>query len=198
MLKYKAFEPITLPIQIIKEMNLTTFVKVKIRPETFADIDSCLNNAKEYLNENDGSLEFGWKIANWGNLLLKLTAHVVVKLPNKKLTCVSPSTINASALMFIPDPEVEKLIVNNRLPVKHFPLIKHHLLDELIEVENKFESIRMGGSFGITPQDANAYDMQRFLLFKKLEAIAIETTKKDDLCFCGSRKARKKCCKFFS
>ncbi|MCG2836984.1 hypothetical protein L6J37_09095 [Photobacterium sp. WH77] len=193
--KYKSFEPKTIPASALAKMGLKGVTDVPVHPEQYSQLNYCLNNVQRYLESNDGSLMFGWITSVWDNLILRLTAHVVVQKADGKLVCISPSALNAKKVKFIPDPEIQNLIQNGRMPIKHIALKEHVLIQELLDLETEFESLHLSEIGVITAQVANEFDFKRVLIYSKLEKLAQEVTSKNDQCFCGSTKQRKQCCK---
>lgn len=193
--KYKSFEPKIIPASAMAKLGLKNVVDVPVQPELYSQSDYCFNNVKRYLESNDGSMMFGWITSIWGNLVLRLSAHVVVQKTDGNLVCVSPSALNAKKIKFLPDPTIPNLIKNERMPIKHIALKEHALVQELLDLEAEIGDWHLSGNGLMTPQDANEFNFKRALAYSKLEKLAQEVTSKNDQCFCGSSKLRKKCCK---
>ncbi|ELB2831235.1 hypothetical protein PUT72_09020 [Vibrio alginolyticus] len=193
--KYKSFEPKIIPSSALTKLGLSSVLDVPIQPESFSQLNYCYNNVQKHLENNAGTMVFGGITSVWGNLVLRLTAHVVVQKPDGKLVCVSPSALNAKKVKFIPDPEISVLIKNGRMPIKHMAIKEHELVQQVLDIEAEFEALHLSGAGAMTAQVANEFDFRRALAYSKLEKLAQEVTSKNDQCFCGSTKQRKKCCK---
>ncbi|MBS3798371.1 MULTISPECIES: hypothetical protein [unclassified Pseudoalteromonas] len=193
--KYNSFEPKNIPANALAKMGLKNVLDVPVQPAQYSQMNYCLSNVQRYLESNDGSMMFGWITSVWGNLILRLTAHVIVQKEDGKLVCITPSALNAKKIKFIPDPEIPDLIQNGRMPIKHIALKEHTLVQELLELEAEYESLHLSETGVITIQVANEFDLKRVSAYLKLEQLAQEVTSKNDQCFCGSTKQRKKCCK---
>lgn len=193
--KYKSFEPKIIPQSALTKLGLSRVLDVPVQPESNSQMNYCYDNVQRYLESNDGTMEFGWITSVWGNLVLRLTAHVVVQKPDGKLVCISPSALNAKKVKFIPDPDIPALIKNGRMPIKNIALKEHDLVQQLLDIEAEFETFHLSGVGAMTVQVANEFNYKRVLAYSKLEKLAQEVTSKNDQCFCGSTKQRKKCCK---
>ena len=192
--KYKSFEPKKIPSIALTQLGLTRVLDVPVRPVQDSMLNYCYNNVQRYLETNDGIVVFGWITSVWGNLVLKLTAHAVVQKPSGKLICISPSEMNLRKLKFIPDPDISALIKNDRMPIKHIALIEHELVRNLLDIESEYEELHISGVSIMTRQQVNNFDFKRLLAYSKLEELAQTITSRNDQCFCGSTKQRKKCC----
>ncbi|MER0367937.1 hypothetical protein ABRZ72_10560 [Vibrio vulnificus] len=193
--KYKSFEPKVIPQSALVKLGLSSVLDVSVQPEAYSQLNYCYNNVQRYLENNAGKMVFGWITSVWGNLILRLTAHVVVQKPDGKLVCISPSALNAKKVKFIPDPEIPALIKNGRMPIKHIAIKEHELVQQVLDIEAEIETWHLSGIGVMTAQVANEFDLRRALAYSNLEKLAQEVTSKNDQCFCGSTKQRKKCCK---
>ncbi|PTP62292.1 hypothetical protein CWO01_11005 [Vibrio splendidus] len=193
--KYKSFEPKTIPLSALTKLGLSTVLDVPVQPESYSQLNYCYNNVQKYLENNTGTVVFGWITSVWGNLVLRLVAHVVVQKPDGKLVCLSPSALNNKKVKFIPDPKISALIKNGRMPIKHIAIKEHELVQQVLDIEAEIETFHLSGAGRMTAQMGSEFDFKRALAYSNLEKLAQEVTSKNDQCFCGSAKQRKKCCK---
>ncbi|MEI8608352.1 hypothetical protein P4S70_04485 [Enterovibrio sp. Hal110] len=176
--KYKSFEPKIIPSSALTKLGLTSVLDVPVQPDSLSQLNYCYNNVQKYLENNAGTMVFGWITSVWGNLVLRLTAHVVVQKPDGKLVCVSPSALNAKKVKFIPDPEISVLIKNGRMPIRHMAIKEHELVQQVLNIEGEFEALHLSGAGAMTAQVANEFDFRRTLAYSKLEKLAQEVTSK--------------------
>ena len=191
---YKPYVPEKLGLKYKSLVNLNEYYKVPVKAEKWAVKEECLNNCNEYIKNNDGEVELGWSLTIWGNLIIHLIAHAVVKLPSGKRLCITPNDLGKRSLLFFPDNSLASDSVK-RMPTKFIPVVNNSLLNEYVELEQAHEETRMSGIAAITQQEASQYNIKRAYYYSMLETLAKQSTNKDDYCFCGSSKLRKKCCK---
>ncbi|MCL1079681.1 hypothetical protein L2734_16185 [Parashewanella spongiae] len=106
----------------------------------------CYNNVIEYLKTNNGEVQFGWTFSQLGNIVLKLIAHVVVKLPDGTFKCVTPSEHNVNEIYFSPDCTVVSLLNNGRLPAKFYSLVDDEVIAKFVKLESLQDKVRLEGN----------------------------------------------------
>ena len=156
--------PKELPFDFLKSINISAVERVKIEVIKNSDKLDCFNNVKSYLQSSNGEIKFGWSFSQLGNIVLKLNAHAVVKLPNGSLICVTPSEHNITEINFSPDDSVASLIVNNRLPARVYSLVSDKVVEAFVKLENLDCKMRLEGN-----EFARAYIAdQKYQLSNKL------------------------------
>lgn len=135
--------PKKLPYEFLKSIDIHHVTKVKISEFKGAVKLECHDNVREYLKDHDGEVQFGWSFSQLGNIVFKLTGHVVVKKQDGELLCVTPSEHDVSEIYFYPDSSVESLIVNNKLPAKVYPLVSHKDVSKFVWLENLQNKMRL-------------------------------------------------------
>ncbi|GAB1622652.1 hypothetical protein AAOGI_27020 [Agarivorans albus] len=189
------FDPPILDKEILRKAKISNIEIIPIEPHAEATPLSCLNNAKTYIHSNGGKVQLGWIFSIMGNLALKLTAHAVVKRDDGSLLCVTPNEYRNSKLRFSPDDDVESLIKNNYLPMKLIPIIQSDILNEYLNIERGMDKQRLESSGVVNPIELRQIQLKATMLYPSILELAKKHTHKNDYCFCGSNKKRKKCCR---
>lgn len=189
------FDPPILDKLVLKKANITMVEMISIEPHESATPLNCLNNVREYVAINGGQIQLGWIFSIIGNLALKLTAHAVVKKDDETLLCVTPNEYRNNRLRFSPDNSIEHLIKNNHLPLKFVPLIENSKLDEYLDIERDIDKLRLDNSGVVSAIEMQYMNSKASVLYHSILELAKEHTHKNDYCFCGSNKKRKKCCR---
>lgn len=138
--------PEVLPYQFLKTVNITAVNRVKLDVNFRGRKLQCYQNVMSYLKSNLGDVQLGWTYSQLGNIVLKLTAHAVVKLPNGEYKCVTESEHDVSEIYFTPDNSISELIVNNRLPIKVYPLVQEPIVDKFVQLEQLQNKMRLEGN----------------------------------------------------
>ena len=188
------FEPTNIDKAILEKAGVSKTVQVPIIPFDDALPRYCLNNVKQYIEVFGGEVQLGWIFSIMGNIVLKLTAHAVVKTRENDLLCITPNPYRKK-LRFWLDNSVAELIVNNCLPQKLLPLVDSKMLENYIALENKMDSSRLAGSGSVSQQQVQEIRFKMQILYPDILQLAMENTSLKDCCFCGSNKKRGKCCR---
>lgn len=138
--------PKELPYDFLKSIDILSVERVKLDVVDGSEKLQCYNNVQKYIQSNNGDVQFGWVFSQLGNIVLKLTAHVVVKLPNGFFKCVTPSEHGVSEIDFSPDDSVASLIVNDRLPAQIYPLVSDKVVDKFVKLEKLQNKMRLEGN----------------------------------------------------
>ena len=160
--------PEVLPYKFLETINITSVNRVKLDVTFRGDKLLCYQNVKNYLKSNVGEVQFGWTYSLLKKIVLKLTAHAVVKLPSGEYKCVTESEHDVSEIYFTPDNSISELIVNNRLPVKVYSLVKDPIVDKFVRLEQMQIKMRLEGN-----ELAIGYIMnEKYLISKQLKTAA--------------------------
>jgi hypothetical protein len=189
------FDPPILDKKLLAKANISNIEIIPILPENDATPLNCLNNVERYISINGGEVQLGWIFSIMGNLALKLTAHAVVKQADGSLLCVTPNEYRNNNLKFSPDNLVKELIKNNFLPMKFVPLIKNDTLNKYIEIEREMDTLRLDSGGIVKAIDIQKLHIKASVLYPSILELAKKQTNKNDPCYCGSNKKRKKCCR---
>ena len=189
------FDPPILDKEILRKAKISSIEIIPIEPHATATQLNCLNNANTYIHSNGGKVQLGWIFSIMGNLALKLTAHAVVKQDDGSLLCVTPNEYRNNKLRFYPDDSVEHLIKNDHLPMKFIPLIQNNTLNEYLEIERGMDKLRLENSGAVKAIEIQQIQLKASILYPSILELAKKHTHKNDYCFCGSNKKRKKCCR---
>ncbi|WP_413699516.1 hypothetical protein ACLKMH_19000 [Psychromonas sp. KJ10-10] len=188
------FDPPTIDKQILRKAKISDIEIIPIEPHENATPQNYLNNVKNYIHLYGGQIQLGWIFLIMGNLALKLTAHAVVKRGDDSLLCVTPNEYRNNKLRFSPDDSIECLIKNNFLPMKFIPLIQNSTLNEYLDIERDMDELRLENSGVVKSIDIQLMHLKASALYPSILELAKKHTHKNDFCFCGSNKKRKKCC----
>ncbi|WDE10399.1 hypothetical protein [Thalassomonas haliotis] len=184
-----------IPCDLDLNIELPPSENVAISPIDRAVKDYCLNNVKNFLKDNGGEIQFGWKLLLYGNIIIKLVGHAVAKLEDGSFLCVSPPSFDdVTEIIFIPDNGVNEQIINNCLPTKYLPIIDNVFINQFIALEEQLEFLRKNGGAVVNPTEIYQIQYDKTLLYVPLLGLAQAQTKSSDNCYCGSRKVRAECC----
>jgi HTH-type transcriptional repressor of NAD biosynthesis genes len=138
--------PKKLPYDFLKLIDIVSIERVKIDVLSGSVKLECYNNVIKYLKTNKGEIQFGWTFSQLGNIVLKLTAHVVVKLCDGTFKCVTPSEHNVAEIYFSPDDSIASLINNGRLPAKVYSLVDDKIVAKFVKLESLQSKMRLEGN----------------------------------------------------
>ncbi len=116
----------------------------------------CFENVKKYQHAHNGSIQYGWLIWEWPNVMIEGEFHAVWLSPNGKLVDVTPNEENFSRVLFLPDQSrsYEGAQVNNiRRSLKKSRVVRKYIdtHDKLYKAMNKGELAGHHGSLTLTP-----------------------------------------------
>lgn len=188
------FDPPIIDKAILDKAQIPHVEIIPIKPHESATALNCLNNVKNYISINGGEIQLGWIFSIMGNLALKLTSHAVVKQSDGTLVCVTPNEYRSDKLKFYPDNSVKDLIQNNHLPMKFVALIASQTLNEFLDIEREMDKLRLDNSGLVKAIEVQQIQLKASRLYPEILELAKKHTGKNDYCFCGSLKKRKKCC----
>lgn len=186
--------PKSLSSDIRKQLGFAKVEKVKVVVEPKAIIDECLSNVRDYLIKNHGEIQFGWKFSVLGNVLLRAVGHAVLKTSDGKLTCITPNNTNLNKINFLPDNSIKNKIITNYLPCKHMSLIDNEDVIAYASLMDQYEQIKLYFPVEKHSEEKIKLEKQANEFIFKLQYAAIQKTKMDDYCFCGSNLIRAFCC----
>lgn len=183
--------PTNVPKDFLKDLGYQPVESVPVDPLEQGVTMHCLDNVRKYLSCNEGEPQFGWMFSMLGKFILKLHAHVVVRLPDQKLLCVTPPEKPLRYVNFIKDSSISSIITNNRLPTKSFALVNAAIIKQFVQLENDEDTARLIGDLVAT---SNVYLQKANLEHEFLQYVRVNTGR-NDVCFCGSEKKYKYCCR---
>lgn len=166
-----------------------------MKPENGALPLNCLNNVNSYIRKYGGKAKFGWIFSCLGNVAIKMTSHAVVQQEDGSLICVTPNEYRKGPLKFAPDDFVEELIKDNFLPLKFVALVNDSSLEAYLELERLNDKLRIDGRGVVAQSDLEKINARASMLLSQLNSLAMKYTGRNDLCYCGSGKKNKKCCR---
>ncbi len=179
---------------LLKKLGVKDLVKIPVSPDVDALPRNCLNNVNSYIEKHGGSVQLGWIFSCLGNIAIKMTAHAVVKLPDRSLICVTPNEYRSGLLKFAPDNLVSDMINNNFLPTRFVALIDDKSLKDYIGIEVEQDQLRLNSKGIVAASDLQQFHIRASLLYPAILNLAKKHTGKNDRCYCGSGKMNKKCC----
>ncbi|EGR4210806.1 hypothetical protein DDN55_17730 [Vibrio cholerae] len=179
---------------LLKKLGVKDLVKIPVSPDVDALPRNCLNNVNSYIEKHGGSVQLGWIFSCLGNIAIKMTAHAVVKLPDRSLICVTPNEYRSGLLKFAPDNLVSDMINNNFLPTRFVALIDDKSLTDYIGIEVEQDQLRLNSKGIVAASDLQQFHIRASFLYPAILNLAKKHTGKNDRCYCGSGKKNKKCC----
>lgn len=140
-----------------KVLELCSMVKsgacpfvVPIRPERDSIPHECFENVKAKVSRNGGSLQHGWAIWEWVDVLLEAEFHAVWVSPDGDMVCVSPHNTPDTTLLFLPDDTrsfngLDRLD-NLKLPLRNEKVVADfiHVTQALMAAQNRLTRGRFG------------------------------------------------------
>ncbi|EGQ8673245.1 hypothetical protein NM119_003565 [Vibrio cholerae] len=183
---------------LLKKLGVKDLVKIPVSPDVDALPRNCLNNVNSYIEKHGGSVQLGWIFSCLGNIAIKMTAHAVVKLPDRSLICVTPNEYRSGLLKFAPDNLVSDMINNNFLPTRFVALIDDKSLKDYIGIEVEQVQLRLNSKGIVAASDLQQFHIRASLLYPAILNLAKKHTGKNDRCYCGSGKKNKKCCGYIA
>lgn len=186
MTSMKLYIPASINLNIRKKLGYVKIEKIKVKVETHSIKDECLNNVLEYLQTEQGEIQFGWKFSILGNVIIRAIGHAVLKNNIGTLICITPNDLNLNEINFLPDNSIKSRIVNNYLPCKHVSLIDNNQVKACALAMDEYENLKIND-----PSDLYAEKRQLSLqhiqpYYESVLAQALLNTKMDDCCYCGS------------
>jgi HTH-type transcriptional repressor of NAD biosynthesis genes len=79
--------------------------------------------------------------------------------------------------------------------MKFIPLIQNNTLNEYLEIERGMDKLRLENSGAVKAIEIQQIQLKASILYPSILELAKKHTHKNDYCFCGSNKKRKKCCR---
>jgi len=186
----KTYIPKEVPDDVLLSLGYQASEKVPIHYFSEGKPRACHDNVRAYLKgANGGSCQFGWMFSMLGKFILNFHAHAVVRLNSGELFCVTPpEQTGLRNIIFARDDSIEKLIKNNRLPVRSYALVDAPIVQSVAQLNQE-------------PEDCRLNDSSSFLVDLKLLSIKDEfckyvtcNTAPSDICYCGSQKTYAECC----
>ncbi|RJX31983.1 MAG: hypothetical protein C4516_04895 [Oxalobacter sp.] len=182
--------PEKLPEDFLLSRGYQPVEKVFVQPLQGGMQMSCLDNVRKYLANNGGDFQFGWVFSMFGKFILKLHAHVVVRLDKDDLLCVTPPEQTTRFINFSRDNSIPSAMVNDRLPTISFALVDAPIIHQLVQIENDEDSARLRGDIPATKR----IQAQRNWLADEFVTFAKANTGRNEICYCGSTRKYKFCC----
>lgn len=183
--------PKNIPEDFLKKLGYQPVESVPVEPLEGGSAMHCFDNVRQYLSCNEGEPQFGWIFSMLGKFILKLHAHVVVGLPDQKLLCVTPPEKPLRHVNFIKDSSVSSAIINNRLPTKSFALVNAAIIKQFVQLENDEDTARLLGDH----RSFSNVNSKKTILKNDFIEYVRANTGRNDVCFCGSEKKYKNCCR---
>ncbi|HHF3007095.1 hypothetical protein ACXHRA_17140 [Vibrio antiquarius] len=187
------FDPKIISKDTLHKCGLSELSTLHIERQAESMELDCLENVRKYISVNGGDVQFGWILTLIGNVIMQLTAHAVVKRDDGSLLCVSLNDNRTGKIHFSTDDSIANLIENNRLPSRYIALVDDQNLLTYVTLMQAHDELRLKG---YTSNSADILQIQEQCqsLYPHLLVIAKSHTKRNDSCFCGSGRKRKKCC----
>ena len=188
------FNPRKIDRNWLKLAKLDSIRVLPVHPSQVAKPLQCLDNVERYIKKNGGTVQFGWIFSCLGNIVLKLTAHAVVKEQSGSLICVTPNEFRTDRLSFASDDSIDKLIVNRHLPQRCICLVENDILSRYVALERELDELRLINSGVVSQSNLQDINQRASELYPYVLKIAKDATGPNHACYCGSNEKRKRCC----
>lgn len=195
---------VTVPRKITKEIKkfanqITKKTDLKIltiQPDINSENGECFKNVENYIQKNDGDIQYGWIIWETPNVMLEAEFHAVCKLPNGDLLDITPTNDGEKEILFLPDNGMK--YNGEKIDNIRYPILKNNIVLQFIKNSEKMnkEMAKLGDKFtrndslNIFNEIPN-YDE----INKQFIDLIIKNRGANDICICGSGKKYKQCCK---
>jgi hypothetical protein len=132
-----------------------------VEPFNGSTPNECYINVGKYIQANGGSVQYGWQIWEWSNIMIEAEFHAVWVSPNGQYKDVTPKDFGINKILFLPDPNrryEEKQINNIRKALKNTQAIKDYIqsADRMFELLNEGDLANQHGAVGLTLSQATA------------------------------------------
>jgi len=195
---------VTVPRKITKEIKkfanqITKKSDLKILTIQL-DINSengeCFKNVENYIQKNDGNIQYGWIIWETPNVMLEAEFHAVCRLPNGDLLDITPTNDGEKEILFLPDNVMK--YNGEKIDNIRYPILKNNIVLQYIKNSEKMnkEIAKLGNKFtrndllNIFNEIPNYEEIN-----KQFIDLIIKNRGANDICICGSGKKYKQCCK---
>ena len=126
-------------------------VWVPVRTIRNAIQNECFGNVKNKIERDGGSIQYGWVIWEWVNVLVEAEFHAVWRSRQGRLICISPNDQNENKILFLPD-DSRAFNGKNRIDNIRKSLRQETVVDEFIKISQQLfkEQERLTeGQFGL-------------------------------------------------
>ncbi len=179
--------------QITKKSDLKILT---IQLDINSENGECFKNIENYIQKNDGNIQYGWIIWETPNVMLEAEFHAVCRLPNGDLLDITPTNDGEKEILFLPDNVMKyngEKIDNIRYPILKNNIVLQYIKNsekmnkEIAKLSNKFTRNDLLNIFNEIPN----YEE----INKQFIDLIIKNRGANDICICGSGKKYKQCCK---
>lgn len=137
----------------------SVFPPVYLQIESFSGAipDECYENVEKYIKQYGGSIQYGWQIWEWPNVMIEAEFHAVWVSASGEYKEVTPKASGIDKVLFLPDPTRKyrgKQINNIRKALKEKQSIKDFIdsSNKLFELLNRGELADQYGLITMTPE----------------------------------------------
>lgn len=168
------------------------YLKVEPAPESIKL--ECFPNVDNFISKNGGSVQYGWRIAEWSGVMMEAEFHAVWRSSDGSYRDVTPFVENP--ILFLLDNARTyqgKQISNIRYALSNNPLIHEFIAvnNQIFEVTNQGNLAEKHGKIPIPAHLIRPLQIRSAELFMKIyKSIA----KPNSPCICGRGRKYKKCC----
>lgn len=158
-------------------------VHIKITPTAGAAPLECFGNINSYIEQKGGSIQYGWLLWEWPNVLVEAEFHAVWVSPSGEIRDITPRLDGDTDVLFLPDDRRTyegKYVDNIRLAVREDKLIH----DFIFLAEKRFAA-KSSGDWEYAYRLEEYSIVAKEMLEKGLRASA--------QCLCGSGAIYRRC-----
>lgn len=171
-----------------------TPVYLQVQPEADATINECFPNVEAKIQNDGGSIVYGWQLWEWPHVLIEAEFHAVWRSPEGELKEITPKQHGEGKILFLPDHKrvYRGISVDNmRIALRDDPLIHHFIAvsKEIVKFMNHGERAYQHDYVSIP-----AHQIEPLLEMQSLiQTMLSQGLRSHDLCLCGSGNKYKRC-----
>lgn len=174
-------------------------VFIEITLDNVSRVSECFHNAADFSKRQGGEVVFGWCIWKWEGAYIEAEHHAVIRT-GEGLIDITPQGDGEEKILFLEDPLAVYDYENEESkPTIRKALSERQSVQSFLSAVKKFDDFiakhRRGREI-ITNrlQFREMFELKLLMRDRMIEDM-FASTKTNDMCFCGSGKKFKKCCK---
>lgn len=167
-------------LELAKEVSpMEKLQYIPLAPLSWCQELDCFGNVDEQVRKSGGSVQLGWQIWEFKNVLIEAEFHAVWKSPEGKLIDITPKPYAFKTILFIPDNTRQytgRQIDNIRMPLKNDDEINLFIGMCKREFEIYNEGDR-AGNYAFLPSDFTTEERDELSRIESMKKELINTLK---------------------
>jgi hypothetical protein len=180
-------------LEFCNRISEGTSIYLEVQSLPTSEAKECIRNVKNYISHNGGSIQYGYRIWTWGQIMVEAELHAVWVSPDGDFVDITPA--DEKTVLFLPDNSITYEGV--RIDNIRSALINEPIVHDLIKVLNQIYEIRLKAS---ESKNSNNHAFALYLIAPLahqqevlMKKIADKYLNPSLPCFCGSGKEYQKC-----